>query len=107
MSDKLEWERRLDVLYAALRDGAAIDREAAFDAAMAELTSHPGQARARELAEASVSEADEARLASAARAFLDACRYVPGFDQEPELLARLEASLDAVRADLRATDVAG
>lgn len=107
MRDKPEWERRLDALYAALRNGAAIDREAAFDAAMAELTCHPGQARARELAEASVSEADEARLASVARAFLDACGYVPGFDQEPELLSRLEASLEVVRADLRATGVAG
>jgi len=107
MSDKPESELRLDALYAALRNGAAIDREAAFDAAMAELACHPGQAWARELAEASVSEAGEARLASATRAFLDACGCVPGFDQEPELLGGLEAALDAVRADLRATGVAG
>jgi hypothetical protein len=62
---------------------------------------------ARELAEASVADDDEARLASAAAVFLGAVGYVPGFDQAPERFARLERALEAVRADMRATGLTG
>jgi hypothetical protein len=54
-----------------------------------------------------VADDDEARLASAAAAFLDACGYEPGFGQAPERFARLERALDAVRADMRATGLTG
>jgi GNAT superfamily N-acetyltransferase len=102
-----ELERHLGALYAAVRDGATVDREAAFDVAMSQLEYLPLDAAARELAEASVADDDEARLAGAAAAFLDACGYEPGFEQAPERLARLERALDTVRADMRATGLAG
>lgn len=107
MADKLELERDLDALYVAVRNGATADRQAAFDVAMNELECYPLHAVARELAEASVTDGDETRLALAVRAFLDAYGYEPGFEQEPERLARLERALDAVRADLRATGPTG
>jgi hypothetical protein len=107
LSGRSVQEQRLDALYAAVRDGTAVDRRAAFDTAMNELGNDPGLAEARELAEASVAEHDEARLAAAARAFLDAYNYEPGFGQAPERLARLERALDAVRADMRATGLTG
>ena len=107
MDDRPERERRLDALYMAVRDGAAVDRQAAFDVAMSELEYRPLHAEAHELAEASTAEDDETRLASAAAAFLGACGYEPGFEQAPERFARLERALDAVRADLRATGVSG
>jgi hypothetical protein len=103
MDDGSELERHLDALYVAVRDGLSVDRQAAFDVAMNELEYYPRRAEARELAEASVADGDEARLASAAAAFLDAYGYEPGFDQAPERLARLERALDAVRADMQAT----
>jgi hypothetical protein len=74
---------------------------------MNELEYFPLHVEARELAEASVTDGDEARLASAARAFLNAYGYEPGFEQEPERFARVERALDAVRADMRATGLAG
>ena len=74
MDDRSERERHLDALYVAVRDGATVDRQAAFDVAMNELEYRPLHAEARELAEASV----ETRLASAAAAFLDAYGYEPG-----------------------------
>jgi hypothetical protein len=106
MDDRPELER-LDALYVTVRDGAAVDRQAAFDIAMSELECRPLHAEARELAEASVADGDETRLASAAAAFLDACGYEPGFEQAPERLERLARALDAVRADMRATGLAG
>ena len=102
-----ERERRLDALYVAVRDGATVDRQAAFDIAMNELEYFPLHAEARELAEASVADDDETRLTSAAAAFLDAYGYEPGFEQAPERFARLERALDAVRADMRATGLTG
>jgi len=51
--------QRLDALYVAVRDGAAVDRQAAFDVAMGELEYRPLHAEARELAEASTAEDDE------------------------------------------------
>ena len=107
MDDRSEPERRLDALYVAVRDGAAVDRQAAFDIAMNELEYFPLHAEARELAEASAADDDETRLASAAAAFLDANGYEPGFEQAPERFARLERALDAVRADMRATGLTG
>jgi hypothetical protein len=106
MGDGPELERCLDALYVAVRDGAAVDRQAALDIAVNELEYFPLHAEARELAEASVTDGDEARLASAARAFLNASGYEPGFEQAPERFARLERALDAVRADMRATGLA-
>jgi hypothetical protein len=107
MADRSELERQLDLLYVAVRDGVAVDRQVSFDIAMSELEYFPLHARARELAEASVTDGDEIRLASAAAAFLEASGYEPGFEQAPERFARLERALDAVRADLRATGLTG
>lgn len=67
-----ELRQRLDVLYVAVRDSATVDRQVAFDVAMSELGYRPLHAEARTLAEASVADGDESRLASAAAAFLDA-----------------------------------
>ena len=106
MDDGSELEGRLDMLYVAVRDGVAVDRQAAFDIAMSELESFPLHAKARELAEASVADGEE-RLTSAAAAFLEASGYDPGFEQAPERFARLERALDAVRADMRATGLTG
>jgi len=58
-----ELERCLDALYVAVRDGAAVDRQAAFDITMNELEYFPLHVEARELAEASVTDGDEARAA--------------------------------------------
>ena len=91
----------------AVRDGATVDRQAAFDIAMNELEYFPLHAEARELAEASVADDDETRLTSAAAAFLDAYGYEPGFEQDPERFARLERALDAVRTDMRVTGLTG
>ena len=67
MDDRPELEQGLDALYVAVRNSAAVDRQAAFDIAMNELEYFPLHAVARELAEASVTDDDEARLASAVR----------------------------------------
>ena len=107
MDGRPELERRLDALYVAVRDVAPVDRQASFDIAMDELEYLPLHAEARELAEASVADGHESRLASAAAAFLDASGYEPGFEQAPERLARLEVALDAARADMRATGLTG
>jgi hypothetical protein len=84
MDDRSELERCLDALYVAVRDSATVDRQAAFDIAMNELEYRPLHAEARELAETSVADDDETRLASAAAAFLDAYGYEPGFEQAPQ-----------------------
>src|SRR6266478_1468520 len=102
MDDRSELERCLDAVYVAVRDSSTVDRQAAFDIAMNELEYQPLHAEARELAEASVADDDETRLASAAAAFLDAYGYEPEFEQAPERFAWLERALDAVRADIRA-----
>jgi hypothetical protein len=107
MDDRSELVQGLDALYVTVRDGAAVDRQAAFDIAMDELEYRPLLREARELAEASMADDDETRLASAVAAFLDACGYEPGFEQAPERFARLERALDAVRADMRATALTG
>jgi hypothetical protein len=102
-----ELGQRLDVLYVAVRDSATVDRQVAFDVAMSEFGYRPLHAEARALAEASVADGDESRLASAAAAFLDAYGYEPGFEQAPERFARLARALDVVRADMRATGLNG
>jgi hypothetical protein len=107
MDDRPEAGRRLDALYVVVREGAAVDRQAAFDVAMNELEYFPLHAEARELAEASMADDDETRLASAAAAFLVAIGHEPGFELAPERFARLERALDAVRADMRATGLTG
>ena len=107
MGDGPELEQLLDTLYVAVRDGAPVDRQAAFDIAMNELDTLRSHAEARELAEASVADSDEIRLASAAAAFLEASGYEPGFEQAPERFARLERAVDAVRTDMRATQLTG
>jgi len=106
MDDKSEMEP-LDALYVPVRDGVTVDRQAAFDIAMDWLEYFPLHAEARELAEASVADDDETRLAAATAAFLDACGYEPGFELAPERFARLERALDAVRADMWATGLTG
>jgi hypothetical protein len=107
MDDRPELGQRLDALYVAVRDSVTVDRQAAFGIATNELEYFPLHAEARELAEASVADGDETRLASAAAAFLDAYGYEPGFEQAPERFVRLERALDAVRADMRATGLTG
>ncbi len=107
MDDRPELGHCLDALYVSVRDSAAVDRQAAFDLAMHELEYFPLHAEARELAEASVADDDETRLASAAAAYLDARGYEPGFEQAPERFARLERALGTVRADMRATGLTG
>ena len=62
MDDGPELEQRLDALYVAVRDGATVDRQAAFDIAMNELEYRPLHAEAR------VPDDGETRLASAAAA---------------------------------------
>jgi CheY-like chemotaxis protein len=103
----------LDLLYVAIRNGAVVDRQAAFDVATDDLGYLPrhidaGQVAdaARELAEASLAD-DDARLATAASALLAARGYEPGFTADPERLARLERALDVVRTDLRASGLTG
>jgi hypothetical protein len=113
VNDEPEPVRGLALLYVAIRTGVAIDPQAAFDIATEDLEylsphteAHQVAEAARELAEASLAD-DERRLALAASAFLEACRYEPGFEVAPDRLARLERALDAVRADLRATGLTG
>ena len=113
VNDESEPVRGLDLLYVAIRAGAAIDPQAAFDIATEDLgylpphtEAHQVAEAARELADASLAD-DEPRLAAAASAFLEECRYEPGFEVAPDRFARLEAALDAVRADLRATGLTG
>lgn len=88
MNGGTELEQHLDALYVAVRDGAAVDRQAAFDIAMNELEYQPLHAKARELAEASAADDDETRLASAAVAFLDAYGYEPGFSSRRQSASR-------------------
>ena len=107
MDDSPELERGLDALYAAVRDSTKVDRQAAFDIAAKYLEYFPVRAEAHELAEASLVEGDDPRLASAAAAFLGAIGYEPGFEQVPQRVARLERALEAVRADMRATGLTG
>jgi hypothetical protein len=113
VDDEPEPLQGLDLLYVAIRNGAAIDRQTAFDVATDDFGYLPPHTdalevaeAARELAEASLAD-DEARLATAAAEFLAVRGYEPGFVADPERLARLERALDIVRTDLRATGLTG
>lgn len=102
MTDISEWDRYADAVYAGVRDGA-VDRTAAFDLACMVLEYYPLNEAAGELAEASIADGDESRLTDAARNFLDAEGFEPGFDLEPGLLTTLEQAMESVNADIRAT----
>jgi hypothetical protein len=101
-----EWDRYATAVYTGLRDGA-VDRATAFDLACLVLEYFPLSQAARELAEASLADGDERRLTEAARSFLAAERFEPGFDLEPGLLTTLERAMEAVNADMRATGLPG
>jgi hypothetical protein len=93
-------------VYAGLRDGA-LDPEAAFDLACFLMDWGPSSPAVRALAEQSAAGTDPFRLADLAGQVLEESGFQPGFDSEPRLLAGLEDALAAVRADLRATGLAG
>ena len=82
------------MLYVAIRTGAAIDPQDAFDTATDDLgylpphtDAHHVAEAARDLAQASLAS-DEPRLAVAVSAFLEACGYEPGFEVAPDRFAR-------------------
>jgi hypothetical protein len=110
--DAFEPVRGLDLLYVAMRTGAPIDPQAAFDIATEDFgdLSHADAKEvalaARRLAEASLAE-DQPSLAVAAAELLQAFGYQPGFAAAPDRLARIEVALDAVQEDLRATGLTG
>jgi hypothetical protein len=93
-------------VYTGLRDGG-LDSEAAFDLACFLTDGGPSSPAVHELAEQSVAGTDPVRLADLAGQVLEESGFQPGFDTEPRLLAGLEDALDAVRADLRASGLAG
>lgn len=93
-------------VYVGLRDNA-LHPESTFDLACFLMDWGPGSPAAHELAEQSVAETDRARLADLARLVLAESGFKPGFDVEPRLRAELERALEAVRADMRATGLAG
>jgi hypothetical protein len=104
-AQELEFDRLARRVYAGARR-RAVDREAAFDLACQVLEDEPRDEAATELALACVQEADEKRLASAALRLLDQF-FMPGFEDEPSWLTALEAALEVVNADMRATGLPG
>ena len=93
-------------VYTGLRDGA-LDTEATFDLACFLMDWGPFSRAVHELAEQSVTGTDPARVADLAGQVLEESGFEPGFDAEPKLLAELEHALEAVKADMQATDMAG
>lgn len=93
-------------VYAGLRDGA-LDAEATFDLACFLMDWGPFSPAVHELAEESVAGPDPLRLADLAGRVLEESEFEPGFDAEPRLLAELEHALEAVKADMQATRMAG
>jgi hypothetical protein len=93
-------------VYTGLRDGA-LDAEATFDLACFLMDWGPFSPTVHELAEQSVGETDPARLADLAGRVLEESEFEPGFDAEPRLLAELEHALEAVKADMQVTGMAG
>jgi hypothetical protein len=93
-------------VYAGLRDGA-LDAEATFDLAGFLMDWGPFSTTVHELAEQSVAGTDPVRLAELAGRVLEESEFEPGFDAEPRLLDELEHALEAVKADMQATDMAG
>jgi hypothetical protein len=89
-------------LYLNAREGV-VDRESAFDLCAGILAVYPADDEAAQVAALALNDdADHALLAAAVRALL-VHRYEPTFDDEPEWLAVLEAALEIVKADLRAS----
>jgi hypothetical protein len=93
-------------VYTGLRD-RALDAEATFDLACFLTDWGPFSPAVRELAEQSVGGTDPARLADLAGRVLEESGFEPGFDAEPRLLAELEHALEAVKADMQVTGLAG
>ena len=93
-------------VYIGLRDGG-LAPETTFDLACFLMDWGPSSPAVRELAEQSVAGTDPVRLADLAGQVLEESGFQPGFDTEPRLLARLEDALEAVKADMRATGLAG
>jgi hypothetical protein len=89
-------------LYLDLRDGV-VDRGSAFDLSADLLAEDPADDEAAKAAALALDDdADDAVLAEAVRELL-VYRFEPTFDDEPGWLAALEAALEIVKADLRAS----
>jgi hypothetical protein len=98
-----DFDRLCRQLYRSLRNGP-VDREAAFDLSADALARDPGSEHAAEAAALTLADdADPAALAAAARELLASLQFDPDFDDEPDLLTALEAALEIVKADLRAS----
>ena len=93
-------------VYVGARDGV-LSPEAAFDLACLLAEWGPSGPLVRELAERSAEGTDPEKIAGLARRVLALTTFQPGFDLEPVLLAGLEAALEAIKADMRATGLAG
>lgn len=93
-------------VYIGLCDGG-LDPEATFDLACILMDWGTSSPAVHELAEQSVAGTDPAWLADLAGQVLEESGFQPGFDTEPRLLAGLEDALEAVKADMRATGLAG
>jgi hypothetical protein len=100
-----EFERLAGRIYVQARDGA-VDFEAAFDLACFLIEWGPADPLVRQLAERSAEGTNRAQVREIALQVL-AHRYRPGFDVEPAPLAVLEEALEAVKADMRSTGLAG
>jgi hypothetical protein len=96
-----DFDGRCRRLYRSLRDGC-VDREAAFDLSADILLHDPAEGEAAKVAALAIDDAAPALLAAAVRALL-ADRFEPTFDDEPGWFTALEAALDIVKADLRAS----
>lgn len=99
------FERLAGRVYVQAREGA-VDFEAAFDLACFLIEWGQADPLVQQLAELSAEGTDRARASEVALHVL-AHRYEPGFDAEPARLAALEQALDAVKADMRSTGLAG
>jgi hypothetical protein len=96
-----EFDRLARRLYASLV-GGTVDREAAFDLAWFLIDWRAADPVVTELAEAAAEGTEPEKIAELSRRVLSD-RFEPGFDLEPGWFTALEAALEAVQADLRAT----
>lgn len=101
----VQFERLAGGVYVQARDGA-VDFEAAFDLACFLIEQGKADPLVRKLAELSAEGTDRARVSEVALQVL-ALMDRPGFDVEPARLAALEEALEAVKADMRSTGLAG
>jgi hypothetical protein len=101
-----EFDRLASQVYAGIRDGA-LEPEATFDLACFLMDWGTPSPAVHLLAEQSVAGTEPARLAGLAGQVLEESEFEPGFDAEPRLLAELEQALEAVKADMQATGLAG